>query len=243
MIKLNALNAGYGKFQVLYDINVTFEENKLSVVLGPNGSGKSTLLKSIFGLTTVYSGDVLLNDEKITGKPPHQIAKKGVSYVSQVQNVFPNLTVRDNLTMAGYTLKAQEVSKRVKEVTEYYPLLNQCYSRKASTMSGGERQILAIAMALIRKPDLMLFDEPTANLSPKMATEIMAEITKLRDNLGKTIILVEQNAIKALSCSDRALLLVSGRVNFYGLPSELLNSPELGARYLGIKREETANQK
>lgn len=240
MITLESLNAGYGKFHVLYDVSVNFEEKKLTVVLGPNGSGKSTLLKSIFGLTTIYSGDILLDGQKITGKPPHQIAKKGVAYVSQVQNVFPNLTVRENLVMASYTLETKEVSKRVKEVTEYYPLLNQCYKRKASTMSGGERQILAIAMALVRKPDLMLFDEPTANLSPKMATEIVDEITKLRNNMGKTIILVEQNAIKALSCSDRALLLVSGKVNFYGLPNELLSSPELGARYLGIKQKESA---
>lgn len=240
MITLESLNAGYGKFHVLYDVSVNFEEKKLTVVLGPNGSGKSTLLKSIFGLTTIYSGDILLDGQKITGKPPHQIAKKGVAYVSQVQNVFPNLTVRENLVMASYTLETKEVSKRVKEVTEYYPLLNQCYKRKASTMSGGERQILAIAMALVRKPDLMLFDEPTANLSPKMATEIVDEITKLRNNMGKTIILVEQNAIKALSCSDRALLLVSGKVNFYGLPNELLSSPELGARYLGIQQKESA---
>jgi branched-chain amino acid transport system ATP-binding protein len=238
MIKLNALSAGYGKFHVLYDISVDFEDMKLTVVLGPNGSGKSTLLKSIFGLTTIYSGDILLNTEKITGKPPNQIAKKGIAYVSQVQNIFPNLSVRENLIMAGYTLRSGEANERVKEVIEYYPVLNQCYNRKASTMSGGERQILAIAMSLVRKPDLMLFDEPTANLSPKMATQIMTEITKLRDNFGKTIILVEQNAIKALNCGDRALLLVGGKVNFYGLPNDLLNSPELGALYLGIQQKE-----
>jgi len=185
MIKLNALSAGYGKFHVLYDISVDFEDMKLTVVLGPNGSGKSTLLKSIFGLTTIYSGDILLNTEKITGKPPNQIAKKGIAYVSQVQNIFPNLSVRENLIMAGYTLRSGEANERVKEVIEYYPVLNQCYNRKASTMSGGERQILAIAMSLVRKPDLMLFDEPTANLSPKMATQIMTEITKLRITLEK----------------------------------------------------------
>lgn len=236
MIRLEALNAGYGKFHVLYDVSLDFEEKKLTVILGPNGSGKSTLLKSIFGLTTIYSGEILLNGDKITRKPPHQIAKKGVAYVSQVQNVFPNLTVKENLVMAGYTLKTKEAAQRAKEVTEYYPLLSQFHRRKASTLSGGERQILAIAMALIRKPDLMLFDEPTANLSPKVATQIMNEIVKLREDLGKTIILVEQNAIKALKCGDKALLLVGGKVNFYGLPDELLNSPELGALYLGIQQ-------
>jgi len=127
-------------------------------------------------------------------------------------------------------------SKGIEEVVGYYPILKECYNRRASTMSGGERQMLAMAMALIRKPEVMLFDEPTANLSPKLSTQVMDEIMKLRDELGKTILLVEQNAVKALKCGDKALLLVSGKINFDGLPNDLLNSPELGTLYLGIKR-------
>jgi branched-chain amino acid transport system ATP-binding protein len=221
---------------VLYDISTVIEDKKLTIIVGPNGSGKSTLLKSIFGLTNIYEGAIYLNTDKISENSPHQIARKGIAYVPQIGNVFPNLSVRENLLMSGYTMKRGEVNQGIEEVAGYYPILKECYHRKANTMSGGERQMLAMAMALIRKPDVMLFDEPTANLSPKMATQVMDEIVKLRDDLGKTILLVEQNAVKALKCGDKALLLVSGKINFDGLPNDLLNSPELASLYLGLKQ-------
>jgi len=237
LITLQKVDAGYSKFHVLYEISTSIEDKKITTVVGPNGSGKSTLLKSIFGLTNIYSGDIFLGDEKITNQLPHQIARKGVSYVAQVRNIFPNLSVRENLLMSGYTVKPEELSERIEEVTGYYPILKECYARRAGTMSGGERQMLAMAMSLIRQPNVMLFDEPTANLSPKLATQVIDEIRKLRDNLGKTIMLVEQNAIKALGCGDNALLLVSGKIAFDGKACDLLNSPELGQMYLGLKRE------
>ena len=235
MIKIQNVNAGYGKFHVLFDITTDIEDRKITTVVGPNGSGKSTLLKSIFGLTNIFSGDIFLRDEKITHVPPHQIARKGIAYVAQVGNVFPNLSVRENLLMSGYTLKPDELKGRIEEVMGYYPVLKDCYGRKASTMSGGERQMLAMAMALTRQPDVMLFDEPTANLSPKMSTQVIDEIKKLRDELGKTVVLVEQNAIKALGCGNKALLLVGGKINFDGQAYDLLSSPELGQMYLGLK--------
>jgi branched-chain amino acid transport system ATP-binding protein len=235
LIKLQKVDAGYEKFHVLYNINITIEDKKITTVVGPNGSGKSTLLKCIFGLTNIYTGDIFLGDEKITNQKPHQIARKGISYVAQIRNVFPNLSVRENLLMSGYTLKPQELGERIEEVTGYFPILKECYDRRAGTMSGGERQMLAMAMALLRQPNIMLFDEPTANLSPKIATQVIDEIRKLRDDLGKTIMLVEQNAIKALGCGDKALLLVSGEIAFDGKADDLLNSPELGQMYLGLK--------
>lgn len=234
MIKIDGLSAGYSKFHVLYDVSTIIEDKKLTIIVGPNGSGKSTLLKSIFGLANIYEGAIYLNNEKISGTSPHQIARKGVAYVPQIGNVFPNLSVRENLLMSGYTMKKQDVSRGIEEVMGYYPILKECLNRKTNTMSGGERQMLAMAMALIRKPDVMLFDEPTANLSPKMSTQVMEEIVKLRDDLGKTVLLVEQNAVKALKCGDKALLLVGGKINFDGLPNDLLSSPELGSLYLGI---------
>jgi branched-chain amino acid transport system ATP-binding protein len=232
---LQTIDAGYGKFHVLYEINTTVEDKKMTIIVGPNGSGKSTLLKSIFGLTNIYTGDIFLGDERITNQPPHQIARKGVAYVAQIRNVFPNLSVRENLLMAGYTVNPYDLNDRVEEVMGYYPILKECYNRQASTMSGGERQMLAIAMALIRQPNVMLFDEPTANLSPKMSMQVFEEIRKLRDDLGKTVMLVEQNAINALKCGDNALLLVSGKIAFDGQVCDLLNSPELGQMYLGLK--------
>jgi len=237
LIKLQNVNAGYGKFHVLYDVSTTIDDKKITTIVGPNGSGKSTLLKSIFGLTTVYTGDILFGDQKITNQAPHQIARKGISYVAQVGNVFPNLSIRENLLMAGYTVRPEELNDRVDQVVGYYPILRECYARSAWTMSGGERQMLAIAMALIRQPSVMLFDEPTANLSPKISTEVINEIVKLKDDLGKTIVLVEQNAVNALKCGQKALLLVSGRIAFDGQSNDLLSSPELGQLYLGLKSQ------
>jgi len=234
-LELKGVNAGYGKFHILFDVSASIEAKKVTVIVGPNGSGKSTLLKTIFGLTTVYSGSITFEGEEITGLPPHQVARRGIAYLPQVNNVFLNLTVRENLLMSSYTLAKHEAQARIQEVLKYFPVLKQFYSRKASTLSGGERQLLAMAMALIRRPKMMLFDEPTANLSPKMALQVLDEIVKLKENHGITIALVEQNARRALERGDKALLLVGGKVAFEGEPASLLSDPELARTYLGVK--------
>ncbi|RLF15861.1 MAG: ABC transporter ATP-binding protein [Thermoprotei archaeon] len=236
MLSVEKVNAGYGKFHVLFDVTTYIESKKMTVIVGPNGSGKSTFLKTIFGLTTVYSGKVLLEGEDITGMPPHRVARKGIAYLPQVGNVFLNLTVKENLLMASYTLSEDETRDRLEEVLSYYPLLKRYYNRKADTLSGGERQLLAMAMAMMRRPKVMLFDEPTANLAPKIALEVLKEIARLRDEHGITVVLVEQNAKRALECGDKAVLFVGGRVAFEGLCHELLNHPELSTLYLGLSR-------
>ncbi|MEM4700272.1 MAG: ABC transporter ATP-binding protein, partial [Candidatus Nezhaarchaeales archaeon] len=229
-----SLNAGYGRFHVLFDVSTNMKEGEVTVVVGPNGSGKSTLLKAIFGLASVYSGSITLGGEDITGLPPHKVARKGVAYLPQVGNLFLNLTVRENLIMATYVLSEDESRDRMEEVLSHYPMLKPLMGRRADSLSGGERQILAMAMALMRRPKVMLFDEPTANLAPKVALEVLREVVRLRDEYGVTIALVEQNAKRALESGDRALLLVSGRVAFEGTCRELLNHPELGPLYLGL---------
>jgi branched-chain amino acid transport system ATP-binding protein len=233
LLTIEKLNAGYKTLQILFDVTITAPRNLLSVVVGPNGSGKSTLLKTVFGLTKIYSGKVFLDGLDITGLPPHKVAEKGIAYLPQVDNVFSNLTVYENLLIAGYGLKRDEDA--VTDVLEMFPHLKTYRNRKAAEMSGGERQMLAIAMALIRKPKLMLFDEPTGNLSPKMATQILNVIKELRDSHGKTIILAEQNAKKALEIGDKAVLLVSGRPVYEGDSRTLLQHEELGKLYLGIR--------
>ncbi len=233
MLTIEKLNAGYKTLQILFDVTITAPRNLLTVVVGPNGSGKSTLLKTVFGLTKIYSGKVFLDGLDITGLPPHKVAEKGIAYLPQVDNVFSNLTVYENLLIAGYGLKRDEDA--VTDVLEMFPHLKTYRNRKAAEMSGGERQMLAIAMALIRKPKLMLFDEPTGNLSPKMATQILNVIKELRDSHGKTIILAEQNAKKALEIGDKAVLLVSGRPVYEGNSQTLLQHEELGKLYLGIR--------
>jgi branched-chain amino acid transport system ATP-binding protein len=233
LLTIEKLNAGYKTLQILFDVTITAPRNLLTVVVGPNGSGKSTLLKTVFGLTKIYSGKVFLDGLDITGLPPHKVAEQGIAYLPQVDNVFSNLTVYENLLIAGYGLKRDEDA--VTDVLEMFPHLKTYRNRKAAEMSGGERQMLAIAMALIRKPKLMLFDEPTGNLSPKMATQILNVIKELRDSHGKTIILAEQNAKKALETGDKAVLLVSGRPVYEGDSRTLLQHEELGKLYLGIR--------
>jgi len=233
MLTIDKLNAGYKRLQVLFDVTVTAPRNLLTVVVGPNGSGKSTLLKTVFGLTKIYSGKVSLDGLDITGLPPHKVAEHGVAYLPQVDNVFANLTVYENLLIAGYGLKRSEDS--VRDVLEMFPQLKPYLNRKSVYMSGGERQMLAIAMALIRKPQIMLFDEPTGNLSPKMATQILNVVKDLRDSYGKTVVLAEQNAKKALEIGDKAVLLVSGRPVYDGDAHQLLHHEELGKLYLGIR--------
>jgi len=234
MIEINGLNAGYKRLHVLYDISLRFEKNKINVVVGPNGSGKSTLLKSIFGLTTIYSGSIKFNGVELNGLTPHQIARKGIAYLPQVDNVFSNLTVAENMLMAGYTLRRDEVEERIEEVSETFPVIKRYWKSRAGVLSGGERQMVAMAMALLRKPKVMMFDEPTGSLAPKIANEVLEKIVELKDMLRITIILVEQNAKKALEIGDKAYLLVGGRLVFHGDSHELLEHPELGKLYLGV---------
>jgi len=220
---------------VLFDINAKAEDKEITVLVGPNGSGKSTFLKTIMGITKVYSGKILFNGDNILGRPPHAVTKLGIAYLPQVDNVFTNLKVRENLVMAGYILKGDEAKERLQEAVEDFPVLKGYMDRRAGTLSGGERQMLAMAMATIRRPKIMLFDEPTASLAPKIALEVLNKIIDLRDNHNMTVVLAEQNARRALEHADQAILLVSGRVMYEGDSKELLNHKELGKVYLGIK--------
>jgi branched-chain amino acid transport system ATP-binding protein len=236
MLEIQDVNAGYGRLHVLFDINTKMKDKDITVIVGPNGSGKSTLLKTVMGITQVYSGKILFNERNIQGLPPHVVTRLGIAYLPQVNNVFANLKVKENLLMAGYALGRDEAKERAKEVLGDFPILNEYMGRRAGTLSGGERQMLAMAMAMMRRPKIMLFDEPTGNLSPKMAIEVLNKIVKLRDDYGVTLLLAEQNARRALEHGDEALLLVSGRVMYEGNSQELLKHPELGQVYLGVKK-------
>ncbi len=234
IIYVNALNSGYANSHVLFGVDFEAKDKKITVVVGPNGSGKSTLLKSIFGLCEIYSGKIRYDGNTITGLAPHQVARKKIAYLPQVNNVFSNLTIKENLTMASYTLDSKAVHERMPEIFETFPVLKKYEKTKANTLSGGERQMLAMGMALIRRPRVMLFDEPTASLSPKLADEVLAKIKQMRDKFGITIILVEQNVKRALKLGDFVYLLANGKQVFKGKPDELLQHPDLGKLYLGI---------
>jgi len=234
IIHVESLNSGYANSHVLFGVNFEAREKEITVVVGPNGSGKSTLLKSIFGLCAIYSGTITFSGNKITGLAPHQVARKKIAYLPQVNNVFSNLTIKENLSMASYTLDSKQIAQRLPEIYETFPVLKEFEKNKADTLSGGERQMLAMAMALIRQPIVMLFDEPTASLSPKLANEVLSKIKQMRDEFGITIILVEQNVKRALNLGDFVYLLANGKQVFKGKPDDLLANPELGKLYLGI---------
>jgi len=233
-LSVRNIDAGYGKLQILFNVSFTVPERKITVIVGPNGSGKSTMLKTIFGLTTIYKGEILFEGRNIAGMAPHKIAKLGIAYVPQTDNVFGKLTVRENLKMAAYGMDESIVADRIEEVTSMFPILSERMKQRADTLSGGERQMLAIAIALVRRPKLMLFDEPTAALAPKIALEILDAIQRLRDEHKITIILVEQNAKRALEIGDKGVLLVGGKVAFEGGARDLLEHPDLARMYLGL---------
>ncbi len=234
IIHVDSLNSGYANSHVLFGVDFEAKEKKITVIVGPNGSGKSTLLKSIFGLCTVYSGKITFGGITITGLAPHQVARKKIAYLPQVNNVFSNLTIKENLSMASYTLDSKQISQRLPEIFETFPILKKFEKKKADTLSGGERQMLAMGMALIRQPKVMLFDEPTASLSPKLADEVISKIKQMRDEFGITVILVEQNVKRALNLGDFVYLFANGKQVFKGKPDDLLAHPELSKLYLGI---------
>ena len=236
MLSVQGLNSGYGRFQVLFDVDAEFKEKEITVIVGPNGSGKTTLLRSIFGITNIYTGLIRLDGQELTRLPPHAISRRGVAYLPQTENVFENLSVRENMMMASYTLGDDETKVRLEETLQIFPVLKDYMKRDAKTLSGGERQMLAMGMALVRRPTVMMFDEPTGALSPKLAEEVLMKIAGLRETLGITIVLVEQHAKRALEVGDKAYLMVSGRPIFEGQPEELMGHEELARLYLGIKK-------
>lgn len=235
MIVVKKVFAGYGKLQIINGISMEAAPSEITVLVGPNGSGKSTLLRTIAGLTTVYSGSVSMDGDEIVGVAPHDIAKMGLAYLPQTENVFTNLTVSENLRMAEYTVPPEQRKARLDSVDAKFPQLSRYLKAKAGQMSGGERQMLAMAMSLVREPKVMLFDEPTGNLSPKIATEVLETIRSLAKELSITVVLVEQNAKKALEIGSKAYLLANGKVVFSGGAKELLEHKELGRLYLGLQ--------
>ncbi|MGA8857698.1 MAG: ABC transporter ATP-binding protein [Candidatus Bathyarchaeia archaeon] len=234
MLNVENIFAGYGKLQILNGVTLTAKPREVTVIVGPNGSGKSTLLKTITGLTTVYEGTIKHNGQEITGLASHKIARSGIAFLPQTDNVFTNLTITENLRLAGYTINQNDYRTRLKRIFQLFPQLSAYTNTKALSLSGGERQMLAMALALIREPNVMMFDEPTANLAPKIATQVLNLISSLAKDIGLTILLAEQNARRALEIGDVAYLLVGGKNAFEGTARELLEHKELGRLYLGV---------
>jgi branched-chain amino acid transport system ATP-binding protein len=234
LLKVDHISAGYGNLQVLNDVSVEAHPNRITVIVGPNGSGKSTLLKTIAGLTNIYQGQIKLDDKIISKLPPHEIARQGIAYLPQTESTFTRLTVSENFKMAGYSVQHEDFQERLEKALALFPKLTSYMSTKVSRLSGGERQMVAMSMALLRNPNTIMFDEPTANLAPIIATQVLNTITYLAQSSDITVLLVEQNATRALQIGHTAYLLVNGSTLFEGTAKALLEHPELGKLYLGL---------
>lgn len=232
LLEIDNVYAGYIEdLNILQGINFAIAEGELVAVIGPNGAGKSTLAKTIFGLLTPNKGTILFKGKDITKLKSDQIVRQGMCYVPQISNVFASLSVEENLEMGAFILKG--ALKSLKDsVYTMFPRLAERRRQRAGTLSGGERQMLAMGRALMLDPDLLLLDEPSAALSPILVNSVFEQI-KAINQTGKAIVLVEQNAKKALMMADRAYVLENGRDRYCGTGAELLNNPKVGELYLG----------
>ena len=235
MIKAKGINAGYGRAQVLFDFDFEVSEREKVAIIGPNGSGKSTLLKTLMGLTTLYSGVVEFDGRDISNLEPYERSRLGLAYLPQVGSTFEDLTITENLRMAGYTMNKRDRAERMEEVLDIFPILGNYVNEKSQVLSGGMRQMLATSIALMRRPKLMMFDEPTANLAPNLAEEVLDKLIGIEEQFGITIVLVEQNATMVLEACDTVYLLINGRVSYDGDARKLLDNPRFGQIFLGIE--------
>ena len=234
MFKVSGLHSGYDGTIIIEDIDLNVQTDEIVTIIGPNGSGKSTLLKSIFGIVKPQQGKIEFLNESIIGIKPFRVFEKGISYVPQVENIFSNLTISENLDIGFYTSKIKDTKTELDKIYSIFPQLKNKNSIKSGNLSGGERQMLAIARALIGDPKLLLLDEPTASLAPNLVSEIMQKLIQIKES-GTSILLVEQNAKKSLAISDRCYVLAMGKNFFDGKASEVINNKELGRMFLGSK--------
>lgn len=231
LLKIMNLSAGYGKFSVINGITFSVPERSVCCVIGPNGSGKSTLLKAIMGLAHVFEGSILFNKVEITHMEPESIVRLGIGYVPQLSNIFPEMTVKENIQIGLVASKGNyEIVKE--SIFSLFPQLEKKLNVKAGTLSGGERQMLAISRALVSRPKLLIMDEPTAGLSPAMTQSLFEAISRV-EKLGITILLVEQNVQKALQVSSKVMILVQGKKVYEGSPNEISSDEKIAEYFLG----------
>jgi ABC-type branched-subunit amino acid transport system ATPase component len=233
LLVAHSLTAGYGRLDILHDVSLTVNVHEIVAIIGPNGAGKSTAFKTIVGLLTPRQGRVLFNAEEVTGLPPDRILRRGLAYVPQGRIVFPQMTVLENLEMGAYIERdGARVAAAIERVYAMFPILAERRRQKAGTMSGGEQQMVAIARALMTTPRLILLDEPSLGLAPKFVTLIFDKLAEMRA-AGYTLMLVEQNAARALAIADRGYVLELGRNRLEGAGNRLLADPEVKRLYLG----------
>jgi len=234
MLEIKNLVSGYGKLAIIQGLSFTVYRGDFVAIVGPNGSGKSTLVKSVLGLTNIFEGSIVFEGTETRGLETERIAKMKIGYVPQLANVFPDLTVSENLQLGGAGVKDRQAkATNYERVLALFPRLAAKVGQRAGLLSGGERQMLAIGRALMADPKLLILDEPTAALAPAAAQHLFQQLVEIRQTLGITIVLVEQNARKALSIANRGLVLVQGKRVFEGTPDEIAKDEDIIKLFLG----------
>lgn len=234
MLEVKNLCAGYGGVIALDNVSLRVEEGEFVSIVGPNGAGKTTLFKTISGTVPARSGTITFEGRDLLSIPMHERPHLGIAHVPEGRQVFPQLTVRENLEMGAYTRNGRrdwEDNSRL--ITDLFPILAERADQQAGTLSGGQQQMLAIGRGLMAEPSLLILDEPSIGLSPLIIEEMFSLIARLKDD-GLTILLVEQNVLQSLEIADRAFVMENGEIRLSGLPAEMLRSPELQRSYLGL---------
>lgn len=232
--KMEHCDVYYGQIQALYDINVEINPGEIISIIGANGAGKTTLMKSIMGLVPAKNGKIVWQDEEIQARKTHHIVKRGISYVPEGREIFPGMTVLENMEMGAYTLRmsAKEKADKLNEMYELFPRLYERKKQKAGTLSGGEQQMVAIARGMMCGPKLLMLDEPSLGLMPKLVEEVFSFVQRI-NKLGTTIVIVEQNVNETLKFADYAYIVSEGEIALHGTPQELLKDDEIRRIYLG----------
>ncbi|HHU76521.1 MAG TPA: ABC transporter ATP-binding protein [Firmicutes bacterium] len=231
ILKVNNLVAGYGVQDVIFDVSATIGPGEIVAIIGPNGAGKSTLLKVIAGMLTPRNGNILLKGSPLNGCHPWQITSRGISWVPQDDNVFASMSVRDNLEMGAYLVR-ENTSERIEEVCDLFPQLKERMGQLAGSLSGGQRQMLAIARGLMTHPDLLLLDEPTAGLAPNLIYIMLEQIREITARLKSSVLLVTQT-LDAVRLSDRGYLMSAGKIRYEDSTDKFLANQDVKELYFG----------
>ena len=232
LLEVKNVVSGYGRTDVLHGVSISVARDEIVTIIGPNGAGKSTLFKTIMGYLIPRSGKVIFSEEDLTQLKPNHKVEKGIAYVPQLDNTFLSLTIRENLEMGGFSKDSQALKQGIETAYGTFPILSDRRNQRARTLSGGQRQMLAMSMALMTEPDLLLLDEPSAGLSPKISDEVFNQIMSLHQK-GIGVLIIEQDAHRSLSISDRGYVLAMGQNHFDGSADTILNDPQIKEAFLG----------
>jgi ABC-type branched-subunit amino acid transport system ATPase component len=233
VLEANNIIAGYGKSEILHGVSIHLEEKEVITIIGPNGAGKSTLMKALMGYLSIQKGEIIWKGENFTFLKPYEKVKRGFGYVPQLGNVFASMSVGENLEMGGFTQNKEVTRAKKEEIFQLFPILVDRLKQKAGTLSGGQRQMLGMARALMTDPELLMLDEPSAGLSPKVSEEVFSMIAEIHEAMDMAIIMIEQDAYQSLSISNRGYVLVMGQNEFEDRADRILSNEKIREAYLG----------